>query len=149
MDERRIAMQKRRVDLVLADGSRLEGDVFLSLYDAHRTGPQRLGDLLNSEIRFLPVETTAGIQLVNCALIVSAQTDRNEEADELVRLGEKYSITVFTLLKKELAVDLYVNLPQASRRVKDCLNQQQRFLAVFRDRKLLFLNTSYILKVRD
>jgi hypothetical protein len=149
MDEQRIAMQKRRVGLLLVDGSRLEGDVFLNLYDARRMGPQRLGDLLNSEIRFLPVETPAGIQLVNCALIVNAYTDQREEADELTRLGEKYSICVTTLLQEEIAVDLYVNLPKGSRRVKDCLNQQQRFLAVFREREVLYLNTSYILRVRD
>lgn len=149
MAEQRIPMQKRLVNLVLADGSRLEGDVFLCLYEAHRMGAQRLGDLLNSEIRFLPVKTAAGIQLVNSTLIVSARTNQNEEADELMRLGEKYSIYVTTLLQEELVVDLYVNLPQASNRVKDCLNQQQRFLPVFRDEEVLYLNTSYILRVRD
>lgn len=149
MAEQRIPMQKRLVNLVLADGSRLEGDVFLSLYEAHRMGAQRLGDLLNSEIRFLPVKTAAGIQLVNSTLIVSARTNQSEEADELMRLGEKYSIYVTTLLQEELVVDLYVNLPQASNRVKDCLNQQQRFLPVFRDEEVLYLNTSYILRVRD
>jgi hypothetical protein len=46
-------------------------------------------------------------------------------------------------------VDLYVNLPQTSNRVKDCLNQQQRFLPVFREEEVLYLNTSYILRVRD
>jgi hypothetical protein len=149
MAEQRIPMQKRLVNLVLADGSRLEGDVFLSLYEAHRMGAQRLGDLLNSEIRFLPVKTAAGIQLVNSTLIVSARTNQSEEADELMRLGEKYSIYVTTLLQEELVVDLYVNLPQASNRVKDCLNQQQRFLPVFRDEEVLYLNTSYILRIRD
>ncbi len=149
MAEQRIPMQKRLVNLVLADGSRLEGDVFLSLYEAHRMGAQRLGDLLNSEIRFLPVKTAAGIQLVNSTLIVSARTNQSEEADELMRLGEKYSIYVTTLLQEELEVDLYVNLPQASNRVKDCLNQQQRFLPVFREEEVLYLNTSYILRVRD
>jgi hypothetical protein len=112
-------------------------------------GPQRLGDLLNSEIRFLPVKTAAGIQLINSALIVSARTDQSGEADELMRLGEKYSICVSTLLQEEIVVDLYVNLPQASNRVKDCLNQQQRFLPVFREEEVLYLNTSYILRVRD
>jgi hypothetical protein len=149
MAEQRIPMQKRRVGLVLADGSQLDGEVFLSLYEAHRMGPQRLGDLLNSGIRFLPVKTAAGIQLVNSALIVSARTDQSEEADELMRLGEKYSIYVTTLLQEEIEVDLYVNLPQASNRVKDCLNQQQRFLPVFREEEVLYLNTSYILRVRD
>lgn len=149
MAEHRIVMHKRRVGLVLADGSRLEGEVFLSLTEAHRMGPQRLGDLLNSEIRFLPVQTAAGIQLINCALIVSARTDQSAEADDLMRLGEKYSICVSTLLQEEIVVDLYVNLPQACNRVKDCLNQPQRFLPVFREEEVLYLNTSYILRVRD
>jgi hypothetical protein len=149
MSDYRIVMQKRQVALVLADGSRLEGEVFLNLYEAHHIGPQRLGDLLNSDIRFLPVQTASGIQLVNVERIVSAQTGGSEEADELMRLGEKHRIRITTLLRDEIVADLYVNLPEISNRVKDGLNRAQRFLPLFLEEDVLYLNTSYILLVQD
>jgi hypothetical protein len=149
MPEQAIAMRKRRVDMVLADGSRVIGEVYLGLYEAHRDGPQRLGDLLNGEDRFLPVRTTGEVFLVNLARIVRAQTRMDEEADELMRLGTHYQVRISTMLGEEIAADLYVNMPQSHRRVKDCLNQPQRFLRLFGVEEIIYLNTEYIVCVRD
>lgn len=149
MDEHRIVMQKRQVDLMLADGRQLNGEVFLSLYEAHHVGPQRLGDLLNSTIRFLPVKLADGVQLVNVDLIVSARTKDAEERDDLARLGEKHCISLTTILRNEIVADLFVNLPEIANRVKDCLNQAPRFLTLFRGDEVLYIHTAHILLVKD
>ena len=44
MEEQKIAKNRRHVILTLADGSVVEGDVFLSLYEAHGHGQQRVGE---------------------------------------------------------------------------------------------------------
>ncbi len=149
MGDQQIDMQKRQVSLILGDGSRLDGEVFLSLYDARHVGPQRLGGLLNGKDRFLPVETAEGVTLVNIARIACARTGTDQEAAELMRLGKKYRVRITTLLQEEIAADLYVNLPQTRQRVKDCLNQPLCFLPLFQGDEMLYLNLDYILRVHD
>ncbi len=149
MDDQRIKMHSRQVVMVLSNGSRMEGEVFLGLYEAHRNGPQKLGDLLNGENGFLPIRTAEGVLLVNLALIVSVSTETAGEADDLMRLGEKYRIQVTTLTGEDISAELFVNLPPDRRRVKDALNQPQRFLPLFMEEKILYLNTGFILSVRD
>jgi len=149
MGDQRIAMHERDVLLRLADGSRIEGKVFLGLYEAHRNGPQRLGDLLNGEGCFFPVRSADEVILVNLAQIVSAATVADGEADDLMRLGEKYRIRVTTLGREEIAADIFVNLPSTHQRVKDALNLSGRFLPLFSGDSILYLNTEFILYVKD
>lgn len=149
MDEQKISKEIRKVVFTLADGHQVEGEVFLSLFGAHHTGQQRVGDLLNDGENFLPVKTAQGFFLLNVRQIMAAKVGEAGEKDELMLLGQKYTVGITTVSGQELIADVHVNLPQTSSRVKDFFNQPQKFFRVFQGKDILYLNADYILYVKD
>lgn len=149
MDDQKIAKNLRPVIFTLADGKQVEGDVFLSPYEAHRHGPQRVGELLNSEETFLPVKTAEGTLQLNVANIIKAITPAEEELDELMMLGKKYTVGITTLCSKEISGNVFVDLPQSRSRVSDYLNQPQRFFPIIVHENIVYIARRFILSVRD
>jgi hypothetical protein len=149
MDEQKIVKNRRQVLFTLADGSTVEGKVFLSLYEACHEGPQRVGELLNSDDGFIPVETAGCMTHLNIINIVTAQTPLIEEGDELMRLGEQYRVQITTALGTVIEGQVFVNLPHDRNRVSDYLNQRDRFCRVFLAEKIVYVGTRFILSVRD
>ena len=149
MNDQKIVKNRRQVLFTLADGSTVEGKVFLSLYEASHEGPQRVGALLNSDDGFIPVETAGGMIHLNIINIVAAQTPLMEEGDELMRLGEQYPVQITTALGTVIEGQVFVNLPHDRNRVSDYLNQRDRFCRVFLAEKIIYVGTRFILSVRD
>jgi hypothetical protein len=148
MDDGRIQKSTRKTNLVLSSGRRIRGDVFVGLYDPHHSGPQRVGELLNENLAFLPVRTDKGVVLVNRAHIVSAALPADRERDDLVRLGKRYEVRVTTTCG-DLRGAVFVNLPDVATRVADYFNQPIRFLPLFQARTVIYLNREFVLLVRD
>jgi hypothetical protein len=148
MTDQRIAKERRPVLFTLADGREVEGEVFLSLYEAKRMGPQRVGELLNGEEGFLPVSTSEGMIHLNVSNIVTARTGMQSEWDDLETLGKKYTVRISTHLG-EIAGEVFVNLPREHSRVSDYLNQPDRFLRIAGPEEILYIGARFILAVRD
>lgn len=149
MEEQKIAKNRRHVILTLADGSVVEGDVFLSLYEAHGHGQQRVGELLNGEEAFLPVKTIEGTVHLNVSNIIKACTSSEAERTELMMLGKKYTVQIATLNGETIKGEIFVDLPQDRSRVSDFLNQPDRFFRVFTPEDIVYIGSRYILAVRD
>jgi len=149
MDNAKISKNTREVLLLLSDGSLVQGEVFLSLYEAHHSGPQRVGDLLKQEPAFIPVKTAEGTRLINIQQIMMAKIRAEWERDELFTLGEKYKIRILTLDHQEIEADVFVNMPNGFCRVKDYLNQSLRFYTFFVPFYVLYINPSFILSIQD
>lgn len=149
MDDQKIAKNRRPVFFTLANGSGLEGEVFLSLYEARRPGPQRVGELLNGRETFLPVKTAAGTLHLNVANIVWATTPSAEELHELMTLGKRYHVGITTLCGQEITGDIFVDLPQHRSRVSDYLNRPNRFIPVVMPGSVVYVARKFILSVRD
>lgn len=145
MDERRIEKQTRLVAFHLSDGGEVRGAVFLRLHEAHHTGLQKVGELLNDEQRFLPIKTGGETFLLNKRHIVAAAVPAAEEGDDLMFLGKQYAISVITTLGLKFQGDIYVNLPEENSRVKDYLNQSTPFLPLIRSESILYINQRFIL----
>jgi hypothetical protein len=148
MTDQKIAKERRPVLFILADGSEVKGEVFLSLYEARRMGPQRVGELLNGEDLFLPVATAEGMLHLNVSNIVMARTETQPEWDDLETLGRKYSVRISTHLG-EIAGEVFVNLPREHSRVSDFLNQPDRFLRISGPEEIVYVAARFILSVRD
>lgn len=148
MTDQKIAKERRPVLLTLADGSEVKGEVFLSLYEAKRMGPQRVGELLNGGEVFLPVATAEGMIHVNVSNIVTARTEMQSEWDDLETLGRKYTVRIKTHLG-EISGEVFVNLPREHSRVSDFLNQPDRFLRLSGPEEIVYVAARYILSVRD
>lgn len=149
MDERRIEKETRRVLFALSDGSEIRGEVFLRLYEAHHAGLQKLGGLLNEKKPFIPIKTNDGVLLINRSHIVLGQVDLESEKDDLMDLGEKYTISVKLAKGKELRGEIFVNLSEGANRVKDYFNQPTDFLPLIQSEHVVYLNQQFILSVQD
>lgn len=149
MDDQKIAKTRRSVFFTLADGSTVEGQVFLSLYEACHEGPQRVGDLLNSADAFIPVDTSSGMLHLNIINIVTAYTPILEEKHELMTLGEKHRVQITTSLGSVVEGEVFVKLPNDRNRVSDYLNQGVRFCRVFLPEQIVYIGSRFILTVKD
>jgi hypothetical protein len=119
------------------------------LYEAHHTGRQRVGDLLNGQLLFIPVKTALGATLLNISQIVTATVGSEFEKDDLMTLGKKYSVNIKMTQGKEIKGDVFVNLPEENMRIKDYFNQSSHFFTIFQSSFIIYINRQFILSVHD
>lgn len=149
MDERKIEKEVRPVLFALSDGSEIEGEVFLRLYEAHHAGLQKVGDLLNEEKRFIPIRTKRGTLLINRSHIAFAKIQAALEKDDLMTLGKKCPVSLKMLQGKEIRGDIFVNLPEGFCRVKDYVNQSVPFFTLIQPEFVIYINQKFVLSVQD
>jgi len=141
VNERWIAKKTQVVDISLADGSGINGDVFLL--------SETISDILNGLNTFIPVKTETEVLLLNRSQIVSVTTQAPWEQDELITLGNQYTIRLTMLNGKEMAGDIFANLPENFFRVKDFLDQPLTFLPLYQPDLVIYFNKNFILSVHD
>lgn len=149
MAEQRIAKMTRKTQVTLLDGRQLSGEVFLGLYEAHHSGHQKVGGLLNGAEDFIPFKTSDAVFLLNIAQILMVETSAEEEMDELMTLGKRYPVVVSLLHSKELTGDAYVDLPEETCRVRDWLNLPIAFLRLCLPDHIVYINRRYVISVQD
>jgi hypothetical protein len=147
MDERKVEKQTQKVVFGMSDRTRVKGEVFLGLYEARHTGPQKVGDLLKEKLSFLPVKTASKAVLLNVSQIVTVIVGSEFEKDDLMMLGKRYAVRIKTVLGKEIKGDIYVNLPEENLRVKDYFNQSMQFFTVFKPGTIIYINRQFILSI--
>lgn len=149
MDDRRIEKQSRRIGVELSDGSRLDGEVFLRLYEAHHEGPQKVGELLNEDAALIPLKTSDGVVLVNPSQIATVTIEAEREPDDLTMLGDPHAVRIVTVRGREIRGRVFISLPGGEGRVKDFFNRSVRFVPVFLDHSIVYVNQAFVLYVRD
>jgi hypothetical protein len=149
MDERRVEKEIRLVVVELSDGKKISGEVFLRRHEARRAGPQKIGDLLNGELAFMPMKIPGGVLMINVEQIVSVEVAMDDEMDELMTLGKRYEVVMTMADGQERGGTVYVNLPEGTSRFKDYINQPLRFFPLFHPASILYINRRYILSARD
>jgi len=149
MDDVRIDKNTRHIELLLADGSHVEGEVFLSLYGARHSGPQKVIDLLQETSLFLPIKTSTGTILVNRQQIMTVRVAADTELDELMTLGHKRHLRIHTRDRQEIEADIYVDMPTGFGRVMDYLNQPMKYYTFFVPDYVLYIHPQFILSVQD
>jgi hypothetical protein len=96
MSDYRIEKVRRRVDITLASGKRLEGDMFLQAFARFRAGPSEPLDVLNEHDAFLPLLLDSGeLVVVQKSQIAVVATDlpEGDDAVETGLVGMHVSIT--------------------------------------------------------
>ncbi len=149
MDDQKISVETRRIELVLTNGARLNGEMYLQLHGYHRAGPQRVGEVLNDENNFLPVRTEEGTKLINLAQIVAVSVSADDEFDQILALGETHQLRVITSIGEIFDALIYVNLPSGRNRPKDFLDQKKRFLLFLVEEKVVYIARRKIIMVED
>ncbi len=149
MGDSKIEKKTREAAFELSSGKTIKGEVFLGLYEAHHTGPQKIGDLLNGKTIFIPVKTGDGVELLNIRQVVTAAVPLEDETDELMTLGQKYTVTLTLANGRKQSGDIYVDLPEGHNRFKDYINQSDRFFPLFQSDLIVYLNRRHVLSARD
>ena len=150
MDDYRIEKVRHRVELTLASGRRLEGDIFLQAFARFKAGPEEPLDVLNDSAPFLPLVLASDqlllVQKAQIAIVATAlpQSDDPAEAGvvgmhvEIVFVnGESRTGSVFPELRADRP------------RLVDFLNNTPlRFLPLFAADHLLLVSTAHIAYAR-
>lgn len=150
MSDYRIAKLRCPVEVTLANGHRLDGDVFCQSIGRFRSGPEEPLDLLNDEDPFLPLAggdgTVCLVQKAQIAVVGCALPAGDEAADTGI-LGMRVE---FTLVDGSAHVGSIFPEMRADRpRLVDFLNDTPlHFLALFTTEQLRLVNRVHIAYVR-
>ena len=149
MNDQRISVETRTVELTLFNGSQLSGETFLQLHGEYLSGLQTVGEILNGEDNFLPLRYDGKVELINLEQVVSVSVSAEEEFDPLLALGEEHQLWIEPTVGSPLDVHVFVNLPGGRNRVKDFLNQKCRFLLFLHEKQIVYFARNRILRVQD
>jgi hypothetical protein len=150
MSEYRIEKLRRRVAVTLANGQRLDGDVFVQAYNRFRGGHEEPVDLLNDESQFLPLVMDSGeayaVQKRQIAVVCCELPDGDDAAERGV-VGMRVELT---LVDGSAHVGSIFPEARADRtRLVDILNDaQQSFYSLFAADELRLVNRHHIAYVR-
>ena len=149
MSEYRIDKLRRELSVMLKDGSRLEGDVFLRPVSRHRSRPEDPADLLNDPDPFFALVRSGETILVNKGQVTSAVTTVDE--DDALDTGALGVIVEVTLHDGSICDgSVFLESRTDRPRLLDFLNAyRERFLPLVSPGQMLLVNTDSIAHVRE
>jgi len=149
MSDYRIEKIRRSLTVVLTDGNRLQGAVFLRPLSKHRSRPEEPVDLLNDVEPFFALMRSGEAVLVAKASVSRAETSVSEEEEpEIAALGVPVEVTLIdgTVCAGSIFLETRSDRP----RLLDFLNAYSaRFLPVVDAKQVLLVNTQTIAHVRE
>ena len=149
-------IEKRRTDatLTLSSGRAIQGSFFIAGGSALHAGPERVGDLLNSEPGFLPFEIHDGDH-ARTVLYNRSQIVMVELADHEARRDPGYDVatvrTVSALLSTghRVAGTVRVYRPRGRDRLSDWARQPETFRYFESADVTLIINVALIVEVSE
>ncbi len=151
MSEYRIEKIRRRVEVTLANGCRLEGDVFVQAYNRFRAGHEEPLDLLNDDTLFLPLVVDGGeaycVQKEQIAVVCCALPEGGDDAAERGVVGMRLEISL--LDGSSHVGSIFLEARADRTRLIDILNDgPQTFYSLFTADELRLVNRHHIAYVR-
>jgi len=140
-----------RVEVRLADGETVTGDLHLQPRAAHHSGPETPLDLLERPELFFPLGLPeSGVRFIGkpqVVAVVCAPIPAECEAD---RLGVTRFLGMELSLSDGSAAEgrIGVTLPPTRHRALDCLNAGSGFLILWSDEMALYINRAHVRAVR-
>lgn len=150
MSDYRIEKVRRPVEITLANGRRLDGDVFVLASTRFRAGPEEPVDLLNDDEPFLPLVLGTGeAYLVQKDWIAIVGT-RLPDGDDAIERGIVGMNIELTLIDGSSHVgSIFPEVRADRQRLVDVLNDSSLpFLALFTAEQLRLVNRRHIAYVR-
>lgn len=150
MSDYRIEKVRHRVEVILANGRRLDGDVFLPTIGRFRGGPEEPLDLLNHDEPFLPLVLSTGeAYLVQKSQIAMVGTSLPEGDDAVDRGVVGMHVEVTLIDGSSHTGSIFPEVRSNQQRLTDVLNDMpQTFLALFTAEQLRLVNRLHIAYVR-
>lgn len=149
MSDYHIEKLRRPLGVVLTDGTRLEGDVFLRSVSRYRSRPEEPSDLLNDDAPFFALVRHGEAVLVSKANVALAETPtQDEEEFDLAALGVPVEVTLSD--GSVHTGSIFLETRSDRPRLLDFLNTYtSRFLPLVDARQVFLVNTQIIAHVRE
>jgi hypothetical protein len=149
MSDYHIEKLRQHLSIVLTDGRRLEGEVFLRPVSRYRSRPEEPSDLLNDSEPFFALVRDGTAVLVAKSSVARVETSFQHEDDfEAPVLGVPVEVTLNdgSVCKGNIFLETRFDRP----RLLDFLNSyHERFLPVVDARQIFLVNTQTIAHVRE
>jgi hypothetical protein len=147
----KIEKVKRALSIVLTDGSRIEGEIFLRPVSRYRSRPEEPTDLLNDAEPFFALVRHGEAVLIAKSSVVMAEVAMGENVEEefdIASLGVPVEVTMIT--GNTCTGSIFLETRTDRPRLLDFLNSYaHRFLPVLDVRQVSLVNTQTIAHVRE
>ena len=150
MSDYKIEKVRRSLSVILADGTRLEGDVFLLPTSRHRSRPEEPTDLLNDAEPFFALVRDGEALLVAKATVIMAEVavGESDEEEDLASLGVPVEVTMID--GSTCTGSIFLETRTERPRLLDFLNAYAHpFIPVVDVKQLFLVNTQTIAHVRE
>lgn len=150
MSDYRIEKDRFPVKLFFSDGKLDEGNIYLSLRAASHEGRESVGDVLNQDDPFLPVNFPGrATRLINKRhlLMVSFPSEREEKL--LATEANPHDVVLHLTNGDRIEGQFVFFLPPYSSRVKDYLSQTESFVELKKDGETYLINKVHIISVEE
>jgi hypothetical protein len=150
MSDYRIEKVRHRVELTLASGQRLDGDIFLQAFARFRAGPEEPVDVLNDADPFLPLVLASGelllVQKSQIAVVATKLPESDDAAETgLVGMHAEIILTDGSTRTGSVFPELRADRP----RLVDFLNNTPlHFLPLFATDQLMLVSRMHIAYAR-
>lgn len=135
---------RKQAEVVLEDGTRLEGFLFLSPASALRWGKESIGELLNGDRKSLPMELkTKEVVLLNRSAIVMAFSKEEEETPVLTNT-RRIPVEVVLRSGEILRGEIHNDLPETHSRLSDYLNRTDIFFHLQTGDTVCFVSNGFV-----
>jgi len=137
-------------ELVLLDGSSVEGDLHLQPQTALHEGRETLLELLNRPDGFIPLTRDGGVVFVSKAQLVQVNSppgimlEDPERATAAKRFELRVEVRVELAGRHEVRGWTSVELPPTRGRLLDYLNSSERFFMILSDDVTCYINRAHV-----
>jgi hypothetical protein len=151
VEEFRVPKRRVLAQISSPEGEAREVSVFLMTGVPEYTEGERLSDLLNGEMKFIPAQdvATGMITFLNSAAIVVAQTDVDHEFREEDRLTilTEHEVQLRLVNGQRLQGLIVYMQPEGRTRLNDYLNDTPPFIRLVQGKRIALVNKRYISSV--
>jgi hypothetical protein len=148
MQELRVPKHRTPVELILAGGSTRNVLVFLTEFAAKHSGAERLSDLINGEVEFIPAvdTTTDAVFFLNRTSVAVARVAATVEGDDVEQhtIPTEHEVEVTLIGGQKLRGLIAYVMPPDRSRLTDFLNDAPRFIKLIEPNGVALVNKQHV-----
>jgi hypothetical protein len=151
MSRFRVEKHRAPAEITLVAGAVLAGDFFLSRSSQVRSGPERVGDVLN-ESGFFPFESAGQTSLINRAHVIKVALPLQKveaQLDADYDVATRRHVSVLLTTGEAIVGDVIVFRPAGHDRLSDYAHLDQRFRYVEAADRSLLINSAHIVMLTE
>jgi hypothetical protein len=149
-------VEKQRADaaLTLSGGESMRGCFFVAGGSARHAGPERVGDLLNSEVVFFPfeIQESVGVRtvLLNRRHIVMVEIGDNEATrDPGYSIAARRVVSILLSNGRRVTGAVRIYQPEGRDRLSDWARDTETFRYVETGETTLIVNMGHVIEVNE